>query len=102
MSDIDPFVRHESCPSCGSRDNLARYESGSASCFTPGCTYYELPNGESQFTGSKMEINRIPGESKLDSIRKTTLDTNSKYRVTTYFTTIQSIRFTHTLIVTQH
>jgi len=85
MSDVDPFVRHEPCPSCGSKDNLARYQSGSASCFTPGCTYYELPNGESQFTGSKMEINRIPGESKLDANRKTTLETNSKYRVTTYF-----------------
>lgn len=35
------FVRHESCPSCGSRDNLARYEDGSAWCF--GCRYKEPP-----------------------------------------------------------
>lgn len=33
------FVRHEPCPACGSKDNLARYESGSAYCF--GCGYYE-------------------------------------------------------------
>jgi hypothetical protein len=29
------FVRHEPCPRCGSRDNLARYSDGSAWCF--GC-----------------------------------------------------------------
>lgn len=34
----DSFVRHEPCPRCGSRDNLARYSSGSAFCF--GCGYY--------------------------------------------------------------
>lgn len=33
------FKKHESCPKCGSRDNLARYDDGSAWCF--GCHYYE-------------------------------------------------------------
>ena len=33
------FVGHEPCPECGSKDNLARYEDGSAWCF--GCGYYE-------------------------------------------------------------
>lgn len=33
------FVRHEPCPSCGSRDNLGRYSDGSAWCF--GCHYTE-------------------------------------------------------------
>jgi twinkle protein len=33
------FVRHEACPNCGSRDNLARYQDGSAHCF--GCKYNE-------------------------------------------------------------
>ena len=33
------FVAHEPCPSCGSRDNLARYTDGHAYCF--GCKYYE-------------------------------------------------------------
>lgn len=32
------FLRHEPCPKCGSRDNLARYSDGSAWCF--GCSYY--------------------------------------------------------------
>lgn len=33
------FVGHESCPACGSRDNLGRYDDGSAFCF--GCKYTE-------------------------------------------------------------
>lgn len=36
------FVHHEPCPKCGSRDNLARYDDGSAYCF--GCRYYEAPD----------------------------------------------------------
>ena len=31
------FVRHEPCPSCGSKDNLAVYEDGGKYCF--GCKY---------------------------------------------------------------
>lgn len=37
------FLHHEPCPSCGSRDNLARYDDGSAWCF--GCGYYERQKG---------------------------------------------------------
>ncbi len=33
------FVKHEPCPNCGSRNNLARYDDGSAYCF--GCHYVE-------------------------------------------------------------
>lgn len=32
------FVEHEPCPSCGSRDNLARYSDGGAYCFGCGRT----------------------------------------------------------------
>lgn len=38
------FLRHEPCPSCGSRDNLARYSDGSATCFS--CKHYEPGDGE--------------------------------------------------------
>lgn len=40
------FVRHEPCPACGSRNNLARYADGSAHCF--GCAHYEHGTGEVQ------------------------------------------------------
>ena len=37
------FVRHEPCPSCGSRNNLARYSDGHGYCF--GCEYHEKGDG---------------------------------------------------------
>ena len=37
------FIRKESCPKCGSRDNLARYSDGHAWCF--GCGYREKGEG---------------------------------------------------------
>jgi twinkle protein len=38
------FLRHEPCPECGSRNNLARYTDGHAWCF--GCGYRERATGE--------------------------------------------------------
>ena len=35
------FIGFESCPRCGSRDNLSRWSDGHAWCF--GCKYYEPP-----------------------------------------------------------
>ena len=40
------FVQHEPCPSCGSKDNLARYSTGQGYCF--GCGHWEGPNGQSK------------------------------------------------------
>jgi len=34
------FLRHEGCPKCLSKNNLARYDDGHAVCF--GCKYYEF------------------------------------------------------------
>jgi hypothetical protein len=33
------YLRHEPCPACNSKDNLARYDGGSCFCF--GCGYFE-------------------------------------------------------------
>lgn len=44
------FIRHEPCPNCGSKDNLARYADGSATCF--GCKHYERPSGSKGSGGS--------------------------------------------------
>ena len=83
MSVEDPFVRHEACPNCGSKDNLARYESGSASCFTPGCGYYEKSNGDGYQLNT--ETLKIPGESKVNTERGITLDTNKKFKITRHW-----------------
>lgn len=45
------FLKHESCPNCGSRDNLARYSNGSGFCF--GCGRYER--------GEHLPHERLPG-----------------------------------------
>lgn len=50
------FVRHEPCPKCGSKDNLARYSDGHAVCFTGGCDHYERADG--QVIESKPQANR--------------------------------------------
>lgn len=51
------FVKHESCPSCGSRDNLGRYSDGSAFCF--GCHYTERGT-HSPFIGERDRKNETP------------------------------------------
>jgi len=40
------FLRHEPCPNCNSRDNLARYDDGHGFCF--GCNYFESGDGTEQ------------------------------------------------------
>lgn len=46
MSDESHFLHKESCPKCGSRDNLARYSDGHAYCF--GCEYWEPGEGQDE------------------------------------------------------
>lgn len=45
MPDESTFVQHESCPACGSANNLARYSDGHAFCFSAGCGHYVEGNG---------------------------------------------------------
>lgn len=71
------FVKHEPCPSCGSKDNLARYDDDSAYCF--GCEYYE---GDKEFfeeyLGKEKPLNNL-GEIKHLAKRKISLETCKKY-----------------------
>lgn len=64
MSDAH-FVGHEPCPKCSSRNNLARYSDGGASCFTQGCGYYERATAfgevEGEFTQG-VRLGLIAGE----------------------------------------
>lgn len=68
-------VGHEPCPSCGSRDNLARYSDGHGFCF--GCQHYEKAEGAStQPTKTKKaSIMLIPGEPKALAKRGITEET---------------------------
>lgn len=53
------FSRHEPCTSCGSRDNFARYSSGSGFCF--GCGYY-CPPSLSATHGALRSVESTPRE----------------------------------------
>ena len=75
------FVTHESCPSCGSKDNLARYSDGHAYCF--GCGYRE--KGESEM--KLVEENKVyQSNEQVDDLeykaiksRSLTIETCKKY-----------------------
>ncbi len=41
------FVKHGSCPKCGSKDNLAIYDDHQH-CFSPSCDYYERGTEEEE------------------------------------------------------
>lgn len=56
--ETDNFTRHEHCPTCGKK-NLARYESGSASCFTMGCTHWEPSTDSPQSSNSKPKRKQV-------------------------------------------
>jgi len=53
--DNSVHIGKEPCPSCGSRDNLARYSDGHGYCF--GCQYYEAGDSDEQPTreGHRMQ-----------------------------------------------
>lgn len=70
------FIRHEACPACNSKDNLARYEGGSGFCF--GCGFYESPMGSSpriQHQFSKLAHPRTTSRESNDGIRPPPDDT---------------------------
>ena len=58
MTEKSTFLKHESCPKCGSANNLARYSDGHAHCFSNGCGYYERGNGTASDFASRTPTTR--------------------------------------------
>ncbi len=71
------FIRHEPCPSCGSKDNLARYSDNSAYCF--GCHYTTKNNGTSIVQPTKRNMEFKEGEYKHLKKRKLSSETLRKF-----------------------
>lgn len=67
------FSHHEPCPACGSKDNLARYESGSGYCF--GCGYFEKPKHPDNPHRALSEVDGGPTSPK-DNLRSPPDDTD--------------------------
>lgn len=87
-------IRHEPCPQCGSKDNLARYSDGHAYCFGFGCEYFEpatdvikplsMPTKKSDFErGEYLDLTRRKIFS--DTCKKFYYQCNDKYQIANYF-----------------
>lgn len=71
------FLRHEPCPSCNSKDNLARYDDNHAYCF--GCQYYEHAEQQTPIIQNTNMIELTEQEYKPIISRKIKIDTCKKY-----------------------
>ena len=71
------FLRHEPCPSCNSKDNLARYDDNHAYCF--GCQYYEHAEPQTPIIQNTKMTELTEQEYKPIISRKITIDTCKKY-----------------------
>lgn len=92
------FIRHEPCPECGSRNNLARYSDGHAVCFSLGCTHYEYASGEVKELIAEEQPKRsleVTGVHKAIPDRKISQRTCEKYNVTVEFGTAGEITKHH-------
>lgn len=80
------FVRHEPCPECGSKDNLARYTDGHAVCF--GCDYYEHGEGQLDLPAAKNKADFTPIEGEVRPLKARRISDRTckkfDYRVGTY------------------
>jgi twinkle protein len=75
-------VQHEPCPSCGSKDNLARYSDGTGWCF--GCGRYDRGDGtpdreNEEDVGERIPGGFIEGAFKALPVRALTEETCRKY-----------------------
>jgi twinkle protein len=80
------FLKHEACPKCGSKNNLARYTDGHAHCFTPDCGYYEKAEGVATPMNNTMNNDLYVGQTTSLKDRGISQETASKYGVTTLTT----------------
>ena len=81
MSDTQ-FLHKESCPRCGSKDNLGRYSDGHAYCFSASCGYREPPtDGDVIQTPAKQATVFEPLVGETMALRKRSIreDTCKKY-----------------------
>ena len=87
MAEESNFLHKEACPKCGSKDNLARYDDGHATCFSLDCKHYEPPTDGSKPTSQKSPVTKkqrkpftpLEGEVYALTNRGIRLETCKKY-----------------------
>ena len=94
IKDDSVCIRHEPCPQCGSRDNLARYSDGHAYCFGFNCGYYEPPTDVIKPLSMPVKKNNFERGEYVDlpkrkifadTCRKFYYQCNSQYQIANYF-----------------
>lgn len=83
MAEESTCIGHESCPQCGSRDNLARYDDGHGFCF--GCQYHEPGGGASVDRARGLPSELLLGDYTSLPARRLTEDTCRKFRYSVAF-----------------
>ncbi|MGH2412130.1 MAG: DNA polymerase, partial [Microcystaceae cyanobacterium] len=59
MHELDDAVRKESCPKCGSKDNVGVWADGHKHCFTPGCGYHISVEGQESESSFDLPSKRV-------------------------------------------
>lgn len=84
---MSTFLRHESCPSCGSKNNLAVYDDHKH-CFSDGCGHYEYTRSTGETTSYSRKIQESEELKPMGSYsaipeRRISEEICRKYKVTT-------------------
>ncbi|WP_431724142.1 toprim domain-containing protein [Zooshikella sp. RANM57] len=78
-------VAREECPACGSRDNVAVYDDGHKTCYTPSCTYHVKVGGQEKRRVNKIEKSSTLIEGSFKALRKRQISEETcrklKYRI---------------------
>jgi twinkle protein len=86
MKSDSTFVKHEPCPECGSKNNLARYSDGHGYCF--GCEYWEAGDDMEERINAAYNKLEVVTTEKLTAVyrgtRGITADTMKHFGVYTY------------------
>lgn len=78
------FSHHESCPRCGSKDNVMAYSDGFKRCNTPNCSFIVHSRNYTPQETVKSDCNFFYGEypTVLEQVRNLNHQTIREYRVT--------------------
>jgi len=92
MPQTSKFLRHESCPECGSSDALAIYDDGGQHCFGAGCDYH-VHGGDQGMTSELPKAKPLNFKGVVSSIpqRRISQDTCGRYGVTVEYSSTGEI-----------
>jgi len=76
---MSEFVKHEPCPACGSKDNMARWSDGHTFCF--GCGYRQSANDDEGYIMEQQSTVQVKGFNSAIPERNISKNIASKYGV---------------------